>query len=187
MQDHLYELPKNCDFSKTHNASNQEFECSPKLKDKFFSEFHGLLINAPEEVLWPKNHSLSENIVSPSGNTKGSLRFMVTGLARLKYKELGLKGKASYDVVIVAVNQTTAKSYSGRMPRPDYLVIPPPVSNKPEISLTEADQNALLTSHYNFDLIHDIGVPIGEATYTIYATLGELKSNTLTVATRFEK
>jgi hypothetical protein len=176
----LYKLPENCSFTAI-SGGTQENECSPVLLDPYFSTFSGLVINGPTEVIWPKDVSPEDFFPSPSGITNGPLRLMVAGLARVQHHALGLKGDAGAEVLIVAVNEKTAQTYSGKMPKPDSEAI---VGFEPvEIALSEADRNALLTSHFNLDLVHDVELPIANATYTVYATLGELKSNVLTIKT----
>lgn len=187
MSDDLYEIPDNCDFNEVYNASTQEYDCSPKLKNKFFSEFSGILINAPKKVVWPSDVSLEDFPPGPLGSTEGPLRLMVAGLVRIQYKTLGLKGDAGESVLLVAVNQKTAVSYSGKMPEPDLETEPDFDMGIPELPVSDADKNALLTSHFNFDLVHDLNIPIANATYTVYATLGDLKSNVVTIEATLKK
>lgn len=187
MAEMLYDLPQNCDFNLVENVSNQEFDCSPKLKDKFFSSFSGLLINMPKKVVWPAGVSLSDYPVGPSGDTHGPLRLMVAGLARFSYSMLNASDDISDEVLIVAVNQQSAVTYSGKMPKPDFLDIPPPSADDPDMMLSEEDKNTLLTSHFNFDLVRDIGIPIESANYIVYAILGEHKSNIITVEAYLDK
>ncbi len=187
MTDELYEIPKECDFSKVSNGSNQDNQCSPKLKDEFFGEFEGILINAPKQVVWSKTVSFEDYPPGPWGRTEGPLRLMVAGLVRFRYKFLGLNGRTSKDILLVAVNQKTATAYSGRMPRPELLPVPERIKNRPKVALTEDELNTLITDHFNFDLVHDLGVPIADATYKVYATLGEFKSEVVTIKTKVEK
>lgn len=109
---------------------------------------------------------------------------MVAGLVRVQYKMLGLKGEAAEHVLLVAVNKKTAKSYSGRMPQPDVETAPGFDMGVEEVPATEAEENALLNSYFNFDLVHDLGLPIAEASYNVYATLGDLKSNAIVIKTK---
>ena len=179
----LYEIPENCNFI-TLQSGSQENECSPVLKDPFFSQFSGILINGPKEIIWPKNVSLEDHPPGPMGTTDGPLRLMIAGLVRIKFSTLGLKGDAGGEVLVVAVDQKTARSYSGKMPKGDFEAPPffADPSNEPE--LKEAEKNSLLSNHFNLDLVHDLELPIADATYTIYATLGDYKSNELIVSTK---
>jgi len=186
MADKLYQMPENCDFSKVINADTHSNECTPVLDNKFFSKFSGLLINGPKEVVWPKNGDPSDYPAGPWGTTEGPFRLMVAGLVRTEYKTLGLKGEASEEVLLVAVNQQTAESYSGKMPQPDVDTEPDFDMGLEEIPPTDEEQNKLLTSYFNFDLVHDLGLPIKEASYNVYATLGEMKSNSIIINTKVE-
>lgn len=184
MSDELYQMPENCDFNKVFNADTHSNECTPILDNKFFSKFSGLLINGPEQVVWPKDADPNDYPAGPWGTSEGPLRLMVAGLVRVQYKMLELKGEAAEHVLLVAVNQKTAKSYSGRMPQPDVVTEPDFDTGIEEDPASEAEENALLNSYFNFDLVHDLGLPIAEASYNVYATLGDLKSNAIVVKTK---
>lgn len=183
MESKAYVIPENCNFANVQSGS-QENECSPVLKDPFFSEFSGILINGPKEVIWPKNVSPQDHPPGPMGTTDGPLHLMISGLVRIKFSTLGLRGDAGGEVLVVAVNQKTAQSYSGKMPKGDFEA--PPFSADPsnEPELTDEEKNALLSSHFNLDLVHDLALPLNDATYTVYATLGEYKSNELIIKTK---
>ncbi len=187
MTDELYEIPENCNFDNVNSGSSRENECSPKLKSRFFSKFEGILINAPKQVVWSKTVSFEDYPPGPWGTTEGPLRLMVAGLIRVPYKTLGLNGDTSDDILLVAVNQKTADAYSGRMPQPESLPTPDWVDSLPVRTRSEADKNALITNRFNFDLVYDLGVPIAAATYKVYATLGEFKSEVVTIKTKVEK
>lgn len=185
MSDQLYTIPTSCDFSLII-SDNSENECSPKLKDPFFSPYVGILINGPKKVVWPKNASLSDYPPNLIGQTSGPLRLMIAGLVRAKYSTLGLRGQFSYDVVVTAVNQDTAETYSGKMPRGDFEYFPsddiPPGTPRREDYIEYSE--SLYSSQFNLDLVHDLGLPFKAATYSVYATLGEYKSNVITINTQ---
>lgn len=184
MPEKLYHIPDNCDFMSIV-SNNFENECSPKLVDPFFSSYVGILINGPKEIVWPGDHSLEDYPPNIIGQTKGPLRLMVAGLIQAKYSTLGLRGQFSYHVVVVAVNEKTAETYSGKMPRGDFEPYPnkPDVAGKPKREDLEKYRESLYSSNFNLDLVHDLGLPIADATYKVYATLGEYKSNVLTIKT----
>ncbi len=186
MADQLYQIPKDCDFSKVLNGDTHSNECTPILDNKFFSKFSGILINGPEQVVWPKDGNPEDYPVGPWGTSEGPFRLMLAGLVRTEYKTLGLKGEASEEVLLVAVNQKTAKSYSGKMPKPDVDTAPDFDMGMEEIPLSEEEQNKLITSYFNFDLVQDLGLPIANASYNVYATLGEMKSNSIIIHTKVE-
>ena len=110
---------------------------------------------------------------------------MLSGLAHIP--DSTLKNKSSeiaYQVVVIAVDQKTAKSYSGKMNQtgevgeiPDMI---PDINNEPAPEITRKH-------YFNIDLVENLGVPIADASYTVYATLGEFKSNISTVTTKIKK
>lgn len=186
MADELYQIPKDCDFNNVLNGDTHSNECTPVLDNKFFSKFSGILINGPVQVIWPKDADPSNYPVGPWGTSEGPFRLMVAGLVRTEYKTLGLKGEASEEVLLVAVNQKTAESYSGKMPQPDVETQPDFDMGLEEFPPSEDEQNKLITSYFNFDLVNDLGLPIAEASYNVYATLGEMKSNSVVIKTKVE-
>lgn len=124
------------------------------------------------------------------GDTSGPLRLMVAGLIREKYIFMDSYGQFSEKVLLVAVNQSTAQTYSGRMSSGRMMMIPPPPTDGPESSKEQkaahlaSHAGKLYSDNFNLDLVHDLGLPIANATYSIYATLGDVKSNVLTVKTK---
>ena len=180
----LYALPQACDFSQVGNNSSLEFECSPKLTDRFFSPFQGILINAAPETILKKNLERSEIALSPAGDAMDGNKVMVTGLLKLPSNTLK-SSKVGEDlatnVVLVAVNTKTAEAYNGKMIRFGFSgVLPdlPPVADNETVSDTQ--------EFFNIDLIQNLDIPLTSAEYTVYATLGEYKSNTLHISVKFK-
>lgn len=170
MLDLLYEIPQNCDFNEIVNGSNQEYSCSPKLSDPFFSKFEGMLINAPAEVVWYINTETKQEPTGPWGQTSGSFRLMLAGLINAPYKSLELKGKTSRHVVVIAVNKKTGMAYIGKMPSPNFVPVPAKIKNLSVRLRSENELNASISDHFNLDLVHDLGLPIADAIYHVYAT-----------------
>lgn len=177
MSDKLYELPQDCDFMAVGNNSGREYDCTPKLRDGLFSKFQGLVINGPAETVWPENVSLEDTMILPNGDSDGPLKLMVAGLLKLPANYLNMRGDFSNHVLLVAVNQKTAESYSGKMNVFGFSGESPPVSYG-DFDVTE--------QYFNIDLVQNLGIPIANATYSVYATLGEYKSNVLMLKTRVE-
>ncbi len=188
MSDELYDIPKDCDFNNVFSGTSTN-ECTPKLKSRYSSPFKGILINTPEKIIWPKNVHVSDYPVGPSGVTEGPLRLMLAGLVRLKYNSYNLESSFGEDVLVVAVDNKTGQTYSGKIPQPDMSMEPDPVPLDPDdnIAMSEEDLNALVSSRFNLDLVHDLGIPIAETSYSVYATLGEYKSNELIIETEISK
>jgi hypothetical protein len=115
---------------------------------------------------------------------------MITGVIQAKYMYLSLEGAFSDAVLLVAVNNNTSTAYSGRMSKGDMHWMPkPPMTPEQQLEhevYNEEKKDSLVEDHFTLDLVHDLGLPIEDATYTVYATLGQFKSNELTVVTRIE-
>ncbi len=171
----LYDLPQDCDFSKAGNNSTQSFDCSPQLKDPFFSEFQGILVNGPKDTEWPKSLADETPVVLPNGDTQGKLKLVISGLVKLPYETLDLDGELAKHVLLVAVNQESAESYSGKL-------IPFGFTAKPNVpGLAESQQGLDTTEYFNIDLVKNLEIPFSSAKYKVYATLGEYKSNVIDV------
>jgi len=174
----FYILPKSCDFLAAVNNSARANDCSPIINDEYSSKFKGIVINSAENIIWPKNFDSTQSFVSPNGDSKGPIKFMISGLVQLPKNTLDLDGDFSHSVVIVAVNQKNAKTYSGKMNRLGFKSPSPLLFNDDEIN-----KSAITRKYFNIDLVTNFELPIIDATYTVYATLGDYKSNELTVNT----
>jgi hypothetical protein len=180
MTNKLYTLPESCDFSQVHNNSTGSHVCSPKLLDSTKNPFIGILINASKEITWTKDTATEEY-------SSGQSRLMVSGVVKLKYSYMGLNGNFSIKNLLVAVNQKTAQLYDGKMVLPDFL--PQPTAKFkddlfPDENLSDINLYSPVANYFNIDLIENLGIPISDATYTVYATLGEYKSNVLIIKTK---
>lgn len=175
VNDKLYSLPENCDFYEIKNNTGEEYECSPKLKDPYFSEFRGILINAPKSVVWERGLKSEDYSVTHRGNREGPLRIMLAGLLKIPYGTQGINDDFKYKVLVVAVDQKTSITYEGKMS---------PFGTRRRVGLPgyyEAKKGLAAKENFNIDLVHNLNIPITEAKYTIYATFGEYKSNVLEV------
>jgi hypothetical protein len=94
MSEDLYNIPSNCDFSLVFTGTLSN-ECTPKLKSMFSSPFTGILINAPEKIVWPKNEDFGDYPVGPSGVTEGPLRMKSKGMEVLSAAKLSKEDKAN--------------------------------------------------------------------------------------------
>lgn len=170
MKDTLYKIPESCDFSQVQNNQGKTFDCTPKLIPKYSNPFVGIIINSPNSILWSKNLDINDFMISPSGNREGPLRLMVSGL--LKLPNNTLNGEDLSDkVIVVAINQETAEVYSGRM---RVFGVKPPLIDIPGVL---KDGKSTVKEVFNIDLVQNLNVPIASAKYSIYAVLGEYKSN----------
>jgi len=185
-----YKLPESCDFLQAESNSSQSFDCSPQLTPKFSNSYQGVLINAPKQVLWDKDLDLNDFAVSPFGEREGPLRLMISGLLKVPYGTLNISDDYIYDVIIVAVNQKTSKVYSGRMNRRgekpqeiDFSLAFDPIFGN------ESSDNSLkgdVKENFNIDLVQNLKIPIVSADYSVYAVLGDYKSNTREIKVKVE-
>lgn len=172
----LYELP-DCEF-----VEGRQSRCMPQLTPKYGNPFRGILINGPKVVTWPKNDSPDNYMKGPFGNTmEGPFGAYIAVLYMLPYATLNLDGDFSDEILVVAVNQKTQHVYKGKQRR--YGFKPPKHKDlSPEVieAMRRDDSRG---SDFGVSLIDDLEIPIANATYTVYATLGEYKSNVLTIQT----
>ena len=166
----LYELPENCDFVK-----DDEMTCAPRLSPEYDDVFRGILINGPKVVAWPKDDSPKSYLKGPFGETiRGPFRLYVVVLFTFPYSMSKIDFPS--EILIVAVNQVTRQVYSGRR-RP---LAPTPTAEEEE---TDDLADDAIGGYFKVSLVDDVKIPFTNATYTVYATLGEYKSNVLTIQT----
>ena len=179
MTNSIYLLPKNCNFSVAAENSAITNDCRPVINNEYSSKLKGIIINSAESITWPKNFDSTQSYVSPNGDSKGPIKFMISGLVQLPKNTLDLDGELSHSVVVVAVNQKNAKTYSGKMNRLGFKSPTPLIVNDDEIS-----KSAITRKYFNIDLVTNLELPVIDAIYTVYATLGDYKSNELIVSTK---
>ncbi len=186
MHSRLYEIPEQCDFSTVWNNTANANECSPKLTPEFFNPFQGILINTPITVELDGNLDLKDFIVTPAGHREGPLRIMLAGSLQVPVGTLNKDCGLNEKVLIVAINQKTAETFSGYMSlfgfKVDPIEIPLP-EGETEEDIAKGDVREL----FNVDLIENLKLPIMTADYTVYAVLGEYKSNVREVKVRVKK
>lgn len=179
MSQQLYELPQNCDFVR-----DDARDCAPQLTPKLGNPFLGVLINGPQSVIWPKNDSPDHYMKDPFGQMmEGPFRLKIAIFFLFPYPTLGLNGDFRNAILIVAVNQATKQVYSGKLHKTGFRP-PMPISLDP--LAVKAREESFIGGHFKFPMVEDLRLPIATATYTVYATLGEYKSNVLTIKTVVE-
>jgi hypothetical protein len=180
MSEQLYVLPQDCDF-----IAGDARACAPQLTPRYSNPFRGVLINGPKTVVWPKNDSPDNYTRGPFGGRDGPFQLVVVVLYQLPYLTLGLDGDFRHEITVVVVNQQTDEVYSGRQQRIGFK------GPQPRDFYSEADKkidkelekSRISGSYFKFNLADALRLPIINATYTVYATLGEYKSNVLTIKT----
>jgi hypothetical protein len=113
------------------------------------------------------------------------LRLNVAGLSNIPDSRLNLHEDVAYEIRIIAVNKMTGQSYSGKMlrmgdPGPEPTGI---LSGFEQEGIQGNGSDETRTVYFNVDLVSNLNIPLSEAIYTVYATLGEYKSNVLSVKT----
>lgn len=186
MDNKLYEIPEECDFSQVFNNSGESTECTPKLTPEFFNPFQGILINAPRNIELDGSLDIDDFMVTPNGDREGPLKIMVAGLLKVLAGTLNLDSGLREIVMVVAVNQKTAETYSGNMRtigfRPDDIEIPLPAGVNEE-DIVKGD----VWESFNIDLVENLRIPIATADYTVYAVLGDYKSNVREIKVRVKE
>ncbi len=79
-------------------------------------------------------------------------------------------------IVVVAVNQKTAKAYTGKMHNIGFRKSP--FSNTPPSS---GNSFETISSNFNIDLFQNLNIPTQAAIYSVYATLDDQKSNAVQI------
>ena len=173
-----YTLPQDCDFIRSAVR-----DCAPQLARTDVT-FTGVLINGPKSVIWPKNDSPDNYMKDPFGvMMEGPFRLYIAISYMFPYHTLGLNGDFENDILIVAVNQDTQQVYSGRLHKIGSKTRMP---INPDPRAVESLKTTLSGGYFKFPMVEDLRLPIASATYTVYATLGEYKSNILTIKTVVE-
>jgi hypothetical protein len=161
-----------CDFGSIVTGSLVSNNCSPRITDY---EFRGILINAPETVCF--DESTREPL------TGSFAKIIIAGAYRFKYDTLGLNGRFLESILLVAVDSTTHKVYSGKL-----RVFETPARQQYKLAddgLSEDDfEDYIITEYFNPDISTALSLPPAEAQYVVYATLGPYKSNAVSINVR---
>ena len=171
-QDLPYILPKDCDFTAIQ-ANDQD--CRPKFV-RGSSGFVGIVINGPDEIIWPKG---AKRVVLPAPDagmrvSTGPVRLVIPTVFELPENTLNLDGDFSHSILYVVVNQATGKVFEGRWLRGSRL---PPMRSEG----IPNDPKKIRGGGLNPDIALICNLPIESAVYTAYATLANYKSNVLTI------
>jgi hypothetical protein len=139
--------------------------CSPEITD---DDFRGIVLNGPKRVLF------GESTKDP---LFGSFtRMIVCGVCVFDHDYLGLKGNFSTKITFFAVNAKTHRVHVGRL----YAGI----EVLPERDPDDPRQNVVTGEWFNPNLALISDIPQEDGDYLVYATLGDYKSNTVTIQLR---
>jgi hypothetical protein len=138
----------------------QPFDTSPALEAP---PFVGIRIDAPARA---------------RVRGRGEGRLVVSGACRFTYDYQGLAGRFTDSILFVAVNVATLEI------RADYAAASH-ASRFPERDVAEEDdadtEGLLVGQWFNPELARGLALPHADATYIVYATLGEHVSNAVRI------
>ena len=161
-----WHIDPDCSFEGAEFDLMERNSCSPVIDDV---DFEGIVIHAPEEVLY-----------EPGEPVEGSEAFAdvrICGTCCVDYAFGGLGGDVIEEILLVAVDAATQETYSGKMEP-----IPNPEERPDDLGGGPVDTEGLLVeTYFNPNLAEDLALPERPAEYIVYAVLGEYKSNTVRI------
>jgi hypothetical protein len=107
----------------------------------------------------------------------GWARMYVCGFCRFDPDYLGLDGDFVQAIQLYAVNTKDQKVYPGRFHRRGFIVKPPKRED-------DGWEPIATGQWFNPNLTKVTSIPQEEGDYSVYATLGDYKSNTVTIKLR---
>lgn len=157
-------INRKADFSKVTRRLEPN-ECTPQPDS---GDFEGILVNAPEEVLFDGDDTLAE----------AGAKVQACVFCQFQYDLLGLHGAFMDAILFVAVNTRTHHAYAGhfesvRNATPD-----------PDGEPTESYPDLVVGEYFNPDLAEVLELPAEDADYLVHATLGTFQSNVLEIKVR---
>jgi hypothetical protein len=164
-------INRQCDFGQVE-ATFAAYPCTPVFDPK---EEDVIRINAPEVVTFTAegDEPLKEN----------TTRFVICGSMKMRAEtlhKLGLLGDELDQLMIVAFDTKSHKSYTGPIPQ---LGMPDPMPDD-----LKKDQPPMLgytfTESFNPNLVRSFDLPPVETDYDVHVVLGPFKSNVLRVKLR---
>lgn len=144
-----------------------EHECSPVF-DTFTTEERGIRINAPEVI--EASFDQERRMVSPS------TRFPVCIAMQFPLRLMVKFPEPRPLITLVIVNRVTGESFSANLAY-SRDTDPLPRNELPKEVVEKAAQRL----YYNVNLCHYLRLPAVPATYVLYATFQEYKSNVMNV------
>lgn len=160
-------VDSNCDFEKVPEHAAMKDPCSPEIEEYDF-EWRGVKINMPEEV---SIAGTGEPVLLAHEARMPVYILIQFTLDRLVKYELEREG-----VSLVFVNRDSGQSFVNNLGEPN----PSLPRKKPEFSEEEM-RSRVLRYYYNINALEFITLPDVRATYDVYATFEEFKSNVMTV------
>ncbi len=147
------------EFENVELDTFEESPCSPILDE----EFSGIEINAPIQIVMADDYSFP---------VCGSYQFSEEFFYKFKSIE--------NEMVIVVVDLNTQRSYSSNLLEKDFK--PAIFDDEDDLEDEEEFEDVKITSWFNVNLFSYIEeLPRNATTFTVYATIGDIKSNVVTV------
>lgn len=141
------------------------YPCSPEITDE---DFRGIVLNGPKRVLF------GEDTRDPRFG--GFARMYVCGVCQFDHDYLGLGGNFATNITFFAVNAKTHRVHPGRLSAGIQI--------RPTRDPDDPRQNVVTGQWFNPNLARITDIPAEEGDYLVYATLGDHKSNTVTIQLR---
>lgn len=146
-------------FERVPCGTSSENACSPALTD----DFRGLLLAAPERV------TCSDDAVLP-----------VAGAYQFDARFVGRFRSMRSEITLVAVDASTHAARSANLLKRGYKARPSGLGLDP--SDPDLD-STVVTGWFNLDLFHWMtDLPRAPARYHVFATVGDVVSNVVTIA-----
>lgn len=158
-------INRKADFGKVTRLLEPN-DCTPAPERP---DFEGILINAPEEVVFTG----SDDTLAEAGVVVQSCVF-----CQFPYNLLGLHGRFMEAILFVAVNAKDHRSYAGH-----FRSAKNPMRN-PAGEPTEDYPDLTVGEYFNPDLAEVLELPAEDADYLVYATLGVHQSNVVDIKIR---
>jgi hypothetical protein len=161
--------PRSADlFANVEPDNDNENGCTPRIG----GDFIGIRINAPEVIDYTQGER--DPITGAFG------RAILCGIYRFESALLLQTEGFKKTATLVAVDTKTHQPYTAKMVH-DHLEIPNP--DPPRFS-PEVLEGVYETGYFNINMLDFLGLPEQPATYDIFVTLQQHKSNVATVTLR---
>lgn len=165
--------PDDAAFDEIDEHSFESNACSPEIEDP---DWRGIALNAPSLVKY-----------TPGAEGPLDLAFaraLLCGYAHFDYTTLGLQGAFLESILFVATNTETNDVYTGKLEIVENA-IPDDFDDEDD---SPEDLAALsIGEYFNINIAAVAQLPEGSAEYKIHATLGEFRSNVITMRIEAEE
>ncbi len=160
-------------FDAIAEHSFESNACSPEIEDP---DWRGIALNAPRVVKY-----------APGSQGPLDLAFaraIICGYAHFDYLTLDLRGAFLESILFVATHTETHEVYTGKLE-----IVANAIPDEPDDEEDSPEDLAGLSigEYFNINIAAVVGLPEGSAEYKIHATLGEFRSNVVTMRIEAEE